>query len=84
MPEIYEAIMQGDRIVEWIGMCPPQVEAGLRVKVSITIIETVPSGEAMAEIMNRMAKTIDVQAIFGDASEWQREVRKDRPLPGRD
>ncbi|MEB4590949.1 hypothetical protein VSS37_08175 [Candidatus Thiothrix sp. Deng01] len=26
----------------------------------------------------------DVASRFGDPMEWQREVRKDRPLPGRE
>ena len=38
MLESYEAIMQGNRIVKWLGDRPPQVEAGIPVKVLITIL----------------------------------------------
>ena len=45
MPETYEAIIHGDRIVRWIEACPPQVAAGLTVRVSIIILEAVPSDQ---------------------------------------
>jgi len=34
--------------------------------------------------MNELAGKIDEESSFGDASEYQREVRKDRKLPYRD
>lgn len=83
MTKTYEAILRGDHI-EWVDGRPPEAELNVRFKVSVTVIEPVHSGEAMAAILQRMSETIDVQAIFGDAAEWQREQRKDRPLPGRD
>ena len=83
MTKTYEAILRGDQI-EWGEVRPLEAELNVRFKVSITIIEPVHSGEAMAAVMKRISETIDVQAIFGDASEWQREIRKDRPLPGRE
>ncbi len=45
MLESYEAIMQGNRIVKWLGTRPPQVDAGIPVKVLITILEPVSSHE---------------------------------------
>ena len=45
MSETYEAIIQGDQIVQWLGARPPQLDAGLPVKVLITILETVSSDE---------------------------------------
>ena len=83
MTKTYEAILRGDQI-EWGEVRPPQAEANVRFKVSITFLEPVHPGEAMAEIMKRISETVDVQALFGDAAEWQREQRKDRPLPGRE
>lgn len=35
------------------------------------------------EIAEELSKT-DIAERFGDPSEWQRETRKDRPLPGRE
>lgn len=42
-----------------------------------------PNGVAMAKIMERMAAR-EALAEIEDPSAWQREVRKDRPLPGRE
>lgn len=42
--------------------------------------------ERQAAISQAIAELVasDVASRFGDPMEWQREVRKDRPLPGRD
>jgi hypothetical protein len=42
-----------------------------------------PNGQELAKLLEQMA-TEGVAAAFGDPLEWQREQRKDRPLPGRD
>ena len=42
-----------------------------------------PNGEAIARIMERMAARNAIPSIK-DPAEWQREIRHDRPLPGRD
>ncbi len=41
-----------------------------------------PNGTAIAQIMERMAARRALSDIE-DPSQWQRDVRKDRPLPGR-
>lgn len=42
-----------------------------------------PNGAAMAEIFAQLA-ALGVGNDFGDPVEWQKSVRADRPLPGRD
>jgi hypothetical protein len=37
----------------------------------------------MAAILDKLAAT-DIHKYFPDPLEWQREIRKDRPLPGRE
>lgn len=41
-----------------------------------------PNGAAIAQIMERMAARGALSEIE-DPSQWQRDIRKDRPLPGR-
>ena len=41
-----------------------------------------PNGQAIAKIFERIAARQSLQHIR-DPSSWQREARKDRPLPGR-
>lgn len=41
-----------------------------------------PNGAAIAEIMERMAARGALSEIK-DPVQWQRDIRKDRPLPGR-
>ena len=41
------------------------------------------AGGRMAEALEKLAAS-DAFSEISDPSEWQREIRKDRPLPGRD
>ncbi|MBF0124615.1 MAG: DUF2281 domain-containing protein [Magnetococcales bacterium] len=41
-----------------------------------------PNGTRMAELLTEMAEK-NIGEIFGDPLEWQKEIRTDRPLPGR-
>lgn len=42
-----------------------------------------PNGAAIAHIMERMSARNSLSGIRGPAA-WQREIRRDRPLPGRE
>lgn len=48
-----------------------------------SIIASEPNGAAIARIMSKMAARGAFSEIE-DPSEWQRQTRKDRPLPFRD
>jgi hypothetical protein len=84
MPSTYKAILKGDR-VEWIGEAP---ETNGGIAVEITLIEEPPAeastrGPAMAAALQKIADAGGVPGI-PDPVAWQREIRRDRPLPGRD
>ena len=84
MSTTYKAILKGDH-VEWVGPAP---ETNGGVAVEITVIhepsadEVANRGKAMAAALQQIADAGGVPAI-PDPVEWQREIRRDRPLPGR-
>jgi hypothetical protein len=85
MSTTYKAILRGDR-VEWLGEAP-DTNGGVSVQITViheeTPAERAARGQAMAEAMQRIADSGGIPAI-PDPVAWQREIRRDRPLPGRD
>ena len=87
MLRTYEAVLDGDHI-EWRGEAPA---LGVRTAVHITVLDSPPSrvnrveadGQAMAAALADIARRGTFDSIK-DPVEWQREIRKDRPLPGRE
>jgi hypothetical protein len=84
MPETYRAILRGDRL-EWTD--PGPVDLNPEQPVEVIILDepdqTANRGRRMAEAIEKLAAT-DAFSEISDPSEWQREIRKDRPLPGRE
>jgi hypothetical protein len=84
MPETYRAILRGDRL-EWTD--PGPVDLNPEQPVEVIILDepdqTANRGRRMAEALEKLAAT-DAFSEISDPSEWQREIRKDRPLPGRE
>jgi hypothetical protein len=84
----YEAVLQGGRI-EWTGDAPQPLPPDQRIRVLVTWLDVpaaVPDperGRRMAAALERLAAS-GVHEKFGDPLVWQREERRDRPLPGRD
>ena len=83
----YRALLRGDHL-EWLGEAPePQPEAPLRVHV--TVLEQEPPaevharGHAMAALLEQLAKRRTFSTIT-DPVRWQRELRQERVLPGRE
>jgi hypothetical protein len=83
----YRALLHGDRL-EWLEDAPePQTDAPLRVHV--TVLEQEPlvgvhaRGHAMAAILEKLAERRTFSAVT-DPVRWQRELRQDRGLPGRE
>jgi hypothetical protein len=86
MSQTYRAILHKDH-VRWTGEAPDREKP---VDVYITVI----GGTAESSAISRSGLTMDaaLQEIadrgglreVADASEWQREIRKDRELSGRD
>ena len=85
MPHTYKAILKGDR-VQWLGDAP---DTNGGIPVQITVVESPPlddaaaRGAAMAAALQKLAEAGGIPTI-PDPVAWQREIRKDRPLPGRD
>ncbi len=88
MPQTYEAILSGDRL-EWSDGAP-KTERPVRVHVTVVepALEETPEeradrGKRMADALERLAEMNAFKDIT-DPVAWQREIRKDRPLPGRE
>ncbi len=88
MLQTYKAILRGNYL-EWSGETPGQIESEQPLDVHVTILNEPPvamlasQGRKMAEALERLA-AIDALAEIADPSEWQREQREERSLPGRD
>ena len=85
MKRAYKAIIHSDRI-EWLDV-PPENKYPL--EVSIVIGEEIRPGED-DELSKPVSQYLQALADMGTFAEiedpvaWQREIRKDRPLPGRE
>jgi len=84
MSESYRAILKGDQL-EWTDVVPSHLASEQPVEVTI-----IDEPDQIADRRRRMAEALEklaaVDAFSGisDPSEWQRDIRKDRPLPGRE
>lgn len=82
--QTYRAILKGDRL-EWTDSEPADLNPEQPVEVTI-LDEPDPIADRrrrMAEALENLAAA-DAFSEISDPVEWQREIRKDRPLPGRD
>jgi len=85
MLQTYEGVLEGGR-VRWVGDERPTTDRPLRVHVTVLEEEPVKReqrGRRMADALSKLAD-VDAFSAVDDPSEWQREIRQDRPLPGRD
>ncbi len=90
MQTTYRAVLKGDRL-EWRGEIPPEIARKRAVPVDVTILReerfsssrAANAGERMAAALEKLAASQAVASIE-DPVAWQREVRRDRSLPGRD
>ena len=80
--QTYTGTLNGGQIA-W-DAAPPEGEG---VRVTVTVESDAPKvpfrNEALGAILERLAAS-DICKYFPDPLEWQREIRKDRPLPGRE
>jgi len=85
MSSIYSAILTDDRL-EWNG-CGPRLQQPVEVTVTVPdeadLLSPEERGRRMAEALEALAALGGFKSI-PDPVAWQREIRKDRPLPGRD
>jgi hypothetical protein len=85
--QTYRAILKGNRL-EWTDSEP--IDLNPEQAVQVTILDDAPAqtdtptqGQRMARALERLAEA-NAFAHIQDPVEWQREIRKDRSLPGRE
>lgn len=83
MSHTYRAILRGDHI-QWLDKPPKSRQS---VPVHITLIpredERGTRGKAMAGALEALAREGGVKCVV-DPVAWQKQVREDKPLLGRD
>jgi len=87
MVSTYRALLRGNRL-EWLEEAPEsQTNHPLHVQVTIleqgTVAEDLSRGQAMAALLEHLAARGALSDIT-DPVIWQRELRQDRALPGRE
>ena len=87
MTRTYRALLRGNHL-EWLGEMPEvQTEHPLHVQVTIEEAEPVAEeharGRAMAALLEKLAARGTLSDLT-DPVQWQRELRQERPLPGRE
>ena len=88
MLKTYKACLKNDRL-EWLETPPPVSDRELLVDVSISLADAEPpapqkSGARAMAALEELAKMGGLEHIIPDPVAWQREIRKDRVLPGRE
>ena len=86
----YKAVLKGSHL-EWRGESPPEISEDRGISVEVTVLRdegrrasrTPAAGRRMAAALEKLAASGAVAGIE-DPVAWQREIRRDRPLPGRD
>ena len=84
---MYRALLRGNPI-EWLEEAPKsQTDAPLRVHVTVleqeSPLEARARGHAMAALLEKLAERRTFSTI-PDPVQWQRKLRQDRVLPGRE
>jgi hypothetical protein len=84
MLRTYEGTLKGNRI-DWSGEAPGAPEQTLHVHITILDEEETDAsrGRRMAGALSRLADSGAFKEI-DEPSKWQREVRRQRSLPGRE
>lgn len=85
MATTYEAVLR-DNLIEWRGNAPHHLAPGKAVNVQVTVpdepaMET-SQGQRMAAALEKLAQSQGLAGV--NAAQWEREVRIERSLPGRD
>jgi hypothetical protein len=86
MQRIFEAILKGNHL-EWANEVPRQGDRPVRVYVTLQEDRSTLSAEFRRQKIVEILEKIAANNVFAEISEpleWQRDLRQDRPLPGRD
>lgn len=87
MAQTYRAVLRGDH-VDWIDV-PPTRQGDTPVQITLLEPSAEPEEERRARRRAAVAALAGLAAAGGfssipDPAAWQREIRRDRPLPGRE
>jgi hypothetical protein len=88
MLSTYRALLRG-QVLEWLNDRPKDLSPDQTVVVHVTILEetiypqTPEQGRKMAAILEKIAHSASSVATL-DPMQWEREMRQERVLPGRD
>jgi len=87
MANTYRALLHGN-ILEWLNGRPDSVGDDESVEVDVTLLNDESDtaharGKRMAASLEQLAN-LPSSSLPKDAADWEREVRADRSLPGRD
>jgi len=88
MHPTYPGLLRDNQIA-WTSDSPPDLAPGQTVQVIVTLVQAdagVPSddrGQQMAAILEQLA-ALPANEDLADPLAWEREIRTDRPLTGRE
>ena len=86
MAQTFQALLTGDQL-KWNPSRPAKLPQDKPILVNVTVVDDpvseAPPGAAMSAVLEQLAR-IAPFADIGDPVEWQRALRSDRSLPGRD
>lgn len=87
MSKTYRAVLRGDH-VDWIDP-PPRRQGDTQVQITLLQPELEPEEDRRARRQSAVAALEELAAAGGiasisDPAAWEREIRQDRPLPGRE
>ncbi len=85
MLHTFEAVLKGN-VLEWTNDAPQESDRPLKVYVTLLDESNLASEnrrQQLSEILQKIAAT-NAFATIENPMEWQREIRQDRSLPGRE
>ena len=88
MLSTYQAVLRGE-VLEWLADKPQNLASERAIPVYVTILEERPTllmterGLRMAAALEQLAQMQNTFASL-DPLQWEREVRQERWMPGRD
>ena len=82
MSDTYRAVLKDDHL-EWVDKKPENVNPVDVTVVIHTVSDNTSQGEKMAFYLDKLAELGSMSHI-SDPVAWQKEIRLDRILPGRD
>jgi hypothetical protein len=86
MAQTFQALLTGDQL-KWNPSRPAKLPQDKPILVNVTVVDDpvseAPAGAAMSAALEQLARTAPL-ADVDDPVEWQRALRSDRSLPGRD